>query len=367
MRYKQLGNTRLEVSALGFGAMRLPSKEGHVDYDRAVPLMRHAYELGVNYFDSAHIYNDGESEKAVGMALKDVRDKVVISTKVPVRASADVWRSHFEECLRRLQTDHVELGLIHSLNLDAYRKHVDVPGGILQGALKARDEGLMEHLSLSSHDTPENIIELLDTGNFATVTVQYNLLGRANEGVIEHAASMGMGVIVMGPVGGGRLAGVSDEIIKTQPERDKTNAEMALRFVLANPNVSTALSGMNTTEMLEENVATVARDEPLSAEELQEVYRMLQEKKRLKDLYCTGCGYCMPCPEGVNIPRIFELVNLARLYGLEDVARKHYAALEAEGAGASSCIECGRCEEKCPQKIRIIDQLKESRTLGIGV
>jgi len=366
MQYKRLGKTDLAVSVLGFGAMRLPAKQGHIDRERAVALLRRAYELGINYFDSAHIYNAGESEEALGAAVKGFRDKAVISTKVPVRDKADRWRADFEECLRRLDTDHVELGLIHSLNLNAYREHVDVPGGILEAALAAKDEGLLKHLSFSSHDTPENIIELLNTGHFATVTMQYNLLDRANEPVIDHAAGMGVGVIIMGPVAGGRLAGYSPEILKMLPGRVKSNAEMALRFVLSNPNVTTALSGMNTMEMIEENAATAAGTEPMSAEERQRVEEILEENRRLTDLYCTGCGYCMPCPEGVNIPRIFELANLVRLYSLDAHARSRYARLEKKESDASACVECGACEKKCPQKIRIMAQLKEAHKMLTG-
>jgi len=195
--------------------------------------------------------------------------------------------------------------------------------------------------------------------------VQYNLLDRANEAGIARAHQLGLGVLVMGPVGGGRLGAPSGAIQALIPGGTSSTPEMALRFVLANPGVSSALSGMGSRAMVDENVATASRREPLSAAERAHLDRMLHELRRLSELYCTGCGYCLPCAQGVNIPEIFRYMNLQRVWGLEEYARKMYARLGQEGtrvAGqpASACVGCGECEPRCPQSIRIADQLREA-------
>jgi len=169
----------------------------------------------------------------------------------------------------------------------------------------------------------------------------------------------------MGPVGGGRLGAPSPEIQALLPGKSKRTPEIALRFVLSNPNVTCALSGMETIEMVEQNVATASREEPLSDEERQAVLAQLEEKRKLADLYCTGCGYCMPCPHGVDIPGNFAAMNAYRVYGLKEHAASRYRKLATKEASAASCQECGECEPKCPQKIAIIDQLEETdKALG---
>jgi predicted aldo/keto reductase-like oxidoreductase len=174
-----------------------------------------------------------------------------------------------------------------------------------------------------------------------------------------------MGVVVMGPVGGGRLGTPTEQILKLLPSGVKSSAEIALRFVFSNPYVTCAISGMNTMEMIEENVRIASRTEILTDDEKSRMAAMLEENKRLKELYCTGCEYCIPCPNDVNIPECFKYMNYHRVYGLTDYAARYYRALGREGwwvkgQQASACIKCGQCEEKCPQKISIIDQLKET-------
>jgi len=232
---------------------------------------------------------------------------------------------------------------------------------------RAQDEGLVHHCCFSSHDQPENIIRLIDTGAFHGMLVQYNLLDRANEEAIAHAHQAGMGVAIMGPVGGGRLVPDTEELRKLLPADAQRTPEAALRFVLSNPHVSVALSGMSTMEQVEENCATASRDEPLSESERQRILQILEDYQRLAELYCTGCNYCMPCPNDIDIPGNFRLMNYHRLYGLTDFAREQYRRLGRKRVGdeeveawAEACKECGECEPKCPQDIPIIEQLKET-------
>jgi predicted aldo/keto reductase-like oxidoreductase len=364
------------MSALGFGAMRLPVTETagvkHVDYDKAVPMMQRAFELGVNYIDTAPYYCEKDSEVAVGKALKGWRDKVYLSTKNPVEDdSADHWRERLEGSLKKLDVDYIDFYHMWGIGIEKFRTMIDIKGGPIDAAKKALDEGLIKHLSFSFHDDAKNMIPIIDSGYFSSVLCQYNLLDRANEESIAHATEKGLGVVIMGPVGGGRLGTPSEAIKGLVDKNVQSTAEMALRFVLANPNVSVALSGMSEMAHVEENAKVASIEGPLTDAELAHVAKMLEENKRLAELYCTGCKYCMPCPQGINIPHVFGLMNYHRVYGLTDYAKKQYEGLytpidersgwsKEDGLDASKCVECGQCEEKCPQHLKIIAQLKET-------
>ena len=377
MLYKPFGKTGINISALGFGAMRLPMAQDaqtpHVDYDVATPIMRRAFELGVNYIDTAPYYCESDSEVAVGKALKGWRDQVYISTKNPIEdSSGDNWRKRLELSLTKLDTSYIDFYHMWGISLKKFRESIDVKDGPLEAARKALDEGLIKHLSFSFHDAAENMIPLIDAGCFSSVLCQYNLLDRANEDSIAYAQEKGLGVVIMGPVAGGRL-GSPSEVIRQMVGRDiQSTAEMALRFVLANPNVNVALSGMENVEMIEENAHVASIEGPLDAQEISRVAQMLEENKKLAELYCTGCKYCMPCPQGINIPHVFSLMNYHKVYGLTDYARSQYHMLGTpldsrrnsqardRGLDVSQCISCGQCEAKCPQHLEIIRQLSET-------
>jgi predicted aldo/keto reductase-like oxidoreductase len=362
------GKTGDKVSALGFGAMRLPMVEGHVDMDLSVSIIRRALDLGVNYVDSAVGYCNGESQIAVGKAVKGRRDKVFVSTKNHYKGeSGDEWQEFLDQSLERIDVDYIDFYHSHGLAWEQYQRMLG-KGKPMERFRKAKEEGLIRHMCYSCHDSPENMMKLIDTGEFEGMLVQYNLLDRRNEEAIAHAREKVMGVAIMGPVGGGRLVVPSKEIQEMIPGGAKSTPEVALRFVLSNPNVSIALSGMNSIAMVEENAATASREEALSAEERQKVLDMLEENKRLSELYCTGCDYCMPCPNDIDIPGNFRLMNYYRVYGLKDYARREYRRLERRRrrdgtvveAWAAACLECGECEPKCPQNIPIMEQLKET-------
>lgn len=379
MRYKLFGNTGIQLSTLGFGAMRLPMVEKNgkqgVDYNKAVPLLQRAFELGINYVDTAPGYCNKESEIAVGMALKGWRDKVYLSTKNPIEdASGAHWRERLEASLKKLDVDCIDFYHMWGISLKDYQEDIDVKDGPIDAARKALDEGLIKHLSFSFHDKPENMLPIIDSGNFSSVLCQYNLLDRANEDSIAYAQSKGLGVVIMGPVAGGRLGAPSKAIRDMLGREVKSTAEMALRFVLANNNVNIALSGMENEAMLEENVRIASIDGPLTEAEMERIARMLEENKRLAELYCTGCKYCMPCPQGINIPHVFTLMNYHRIYGLTEYSQREYAKLSVpleecasqmykdRGLDAASCVSCGQCESKCPQHLKIIEQLQETHS-----
>lgn len=377
MRYKEFANTKIKISTLGFGAMRLPMIESGskniVDYDKAVPVMQRAFELGVNYIDTAPYYCSSDSETAVGKALKGWREKVYLSTKNPIEDdSGDNWRRRLEASLKKLDTDYIDFYHMWNLSLESFQTKVDVKNGPIEAAQKALDEGLIKYLSFSFHDKSENMKPIIDSGYFSSVLCQYNMLDRSNEDMMAYARQKGLGVAVMGPVGGGRLGAPSPVIRGMLDHKVASTAELALRFVLANPDVNVALSGMENTDMVEENVKIASIEGTLSADELKKIEAMMLENKKLAELYCTGCKYCMPCPQGINIPLVFELMNYHKVYSLTDYSRREYQKLliplenrddwqKTQGLDASKCVECGECETKCPQRLKIIEQLKETR------
>ncbi len=371
MQYRNLGRTGLKVSALSFGCMRLPKipdKENIVDQEASLKLFRRANELGINYFDSAYLYDNGDSERVIGRFLKEVgREKIIVQTKNPVshdwwpipndKPTKELWWASLEEELKRLGTNYIDIYLFHSTFLIPFRKLVKGPKGLMDEAKKAKRQGLIHHIGISCHDTPENIINILEMsrGAIEVIVIQYNLLDRKNESVIEYCKKKGVGVAVMGPIGGGRL--ISPSEIYQKVTGAKSTAEAALRFVLSNSGVSTAMSGMNSREQLEENTATVSREEPLTKEEGEQIDKIQKKNSELLNLYCTGCSYCMPCPNGVNIPGNFTALNLLKVHGLPELARKTYERLDS--GKAKYCKNCSQCIGKCPQHIDIPRRLKE--------
>jgi predicted aldo/keto reductase-like oxidoreductase len=362
MQYADLGKTGYSVSRLGFGAMRLPTKGDRIDRGKAIPMVRRAIELGVNLIDTAAGYNAGDSERLIGEAIAGLRQRLVLSTKNPHydKRHDRPWWANLEGSLKRLGVEAIDLYHFHFLNWDSFQNHLAGPDGQLRWARKALDQGLIRHIGFSFHDKPENLLKLADTGEFEDVILQYNLIDRSNEKGIESLARRGMGVIVMGPVGGGRLGESSKAILKILPEA-RSVPEVALRFVLANGSVHAALSGMSTLEQVEENARVAQRTSPLTAGETRKVHSALARYKKLSDLYCTGCNYCMPCPWGVEIPANFSALNSLRVYDLPRLARQRYSRLAGKG---TLCLACGSCMSKCPQHINIVKQLQETvRTL----
>jgi len=375
MIYKTFGKTGIKVSALGFGAMRLPMKEVDgkkiVNEDLAVPLMQKAFDMGINFVDTAPLYCESLSENAVGKALKGYRDKVYLSTKNPIEdADGDHWMERLEKSLKKLDTDYIDFYHFWGISLKSFESWQGLKFGPLEAAYKAKEQGLIKHISFSYHDAAENYKKIVDSGHFETTLVQYNMLDRSNEENIAYAKSKGLGVVVMGPVGGGRLGAPSENIQSLLKTKSTSTAEMAMRFVFANENIDMALSGMGDLKMLEENFEIASRTGHLTEDELLHIKTMMEENKNLAKLYCTGCNYCKPCPAGIDIPYLFEIMNRYRVYGLKEHAKDAYKEMMngwswIKSADASKCTACGTCEGKCPQKLPIIKQLQEThRTLG---
>ncbi len=369
MQYRPFGKTGVQISALGFGCMRLPEIQQEdgtwtVDQEKTDAMLRHAYDLGVNYFDTALFYCHENSEIAVGKALKPIRDKVYISTKCPLEKvnKPEDFRKTLEISLKKLDTPYVDFYHFWGINQKSFDEKI-IPLGLIQEALKLKEEGLIRHISFSFHDKPEALKHIIDHGpELESVLLQYNLLDRANEEMIQYAHEKGLGVVVMGPVGGGRLAAPTELAKKLNGENLNTY-ELALRFVLGNPGVSCALSGMQTYDMVDKHAAVASLEVPMTEKKWRDVGENLENLKKFSELYCTGCAYCQPCPKGINIPRIFQAYTYLNVYGLKDLAKNTWQGYlnneKNPGVTSDACINCGYCERKCPQHLKVRELLKK--------
>lgn len=373
MKYRQFGKTNIPLSVLGFGAMRLPEiKIGEkmvVDEENAINVIRLAIDSGINLIDSAYFYHQGRSENIVGQAIKNgYRDRVYISTKIPTGEihQPDDFERFLDAQLKRLDIETIDFYHFHYLNKILFEEKIQKMN-LIDRAERAKAEGKIGHVAFSFHDKPDVLKTIIDSGWFESMLVQYNMLDRSNEAMLQYAAQKGMGVAVMGPVGGGRLGEPSPAIKKLLPERKISSAELALKFVFANSSITCALSGMNSTQMVQQNVKTACEENYLTEQEIERINGLVQEYQAFANLYCTGCNYCMPCPQQVNIPLNFRLLNYFRVFQIPEYAQKEYAMIGKvqwlPGKTADHCIACGECEPKCPQHIPIINQLQEAAQL----
>ena len=267
-----------------------------------------------------------------------------------------------DRSLQKLDMDYVDF--YHFWGID--RKEFDeiiVPLGLLEEAQRLKEKGKIRHISFSFHDTPEALKHIIDNGYaMESVLLQYNLLDRTNEEMIHYAAEKGLGVVVMGPVGGGRLAAPT-ELAQKLGSGNFNTYELALRFVLGHPGVCCALSGMQNVEMVEQNAAVGALEVPMTGEQWKQAGQSMENLKKFSELYCTGCAYCQPCPQGIEIPKIFQAYTYHNVYGLSQAAKNNWNRYlnneKKTGATSDDCIGCGFCESRCPQKLSIRDLLKK--------
>ncbi len=362
--HRDYGRTGVEVSRLGFGAMRLPTtSDGKVDFDPAAELIRQGLDGGINIIDSMLHYHSGDSEVAVGRAIRGrPRESFYIQTKVGLYADEkpdDTFRTRLDLALKRLGT-YIDFYFMHGLTFEVFQKNWQKILPVLE---RAKADGQIRHLGFSSHDLPANVIKLIDTGRFECILVQYNMIDRCYAQPLAHAHQKGLGTGIMGPVGGGHLA-KPNELSDGLLERSSSEAVACLRFVWDNQDIDVAFSGMSTPKQLAQNIQAARSAEPLSPAERKKNKSMIEAKEKLADLYCTGCRYCLPCEHNVDIPGIFRLMNEFQVYKLHARARTEYKWLISK-SDASQCQQCRSCLEKCPQNIPIIEQLEEAhRTLA---
>jgi predicted aldo/keto reductase-like oxidoreductase len=375
MQYRTFGALDWKPSALGFGAMRLPTIDGDpakIDEPEAARMIRYAINQGVNYVDTAYPYHQEMSEPFLGRALRDgYRERIRLATKLPcwkVEGPGDFDR-YLDEQLERLQTEHIDFYLLHSLNEESWPKVRDL--GVLPWAERAIADGRIGHLGFSFHDRLEVFKEIVDASDlWLFCQIQYNFMDidyQAGTEGLKYAAGRGLAVVVMEPLRGGLLTKsvppAIQEIWDTAPRR-RTPADWALQWVWNQEEVSVVLSGMSTMEQVEQNIASASESAPgtLTEEHLALVARVRDEYQALARIPCTDCRYCLPCPNGVNIPRVFDIYNDAMMYGDEQQARMSYAWLDEEER-ADVCVECEECLEKCPQQIEIPDWLAKADKL----
>ncbi|KPL07701.1 aldo/keto reductase [bacterium SM23_57] len=369
MQYRKFGKLEWKVSALGFGAMRLPildNDSSKINEELASSMLRYAIDHGVNYIDTAYPYHGGQSEIFVGKILKEgYRNKVKLATKLPcwLIKKTDDFDIYFNEQLDKLQTDYIDFYLLHALNKNRWtelQQH-----GVVAWAEKTIKSGKIKYLGFSFHDdfaAFKYILDSYDRWTFAQIQYNYmDIKNQAGTRGLRYAASKGLAVVIMEPILGGRLVDPPSPILDVweTAENKRTPADWALQWLWDQPEVSVVLSGMSQMSHVTENVASANMSGVCHLEEsdLDLIDAVREKYNAISPIPCTKCDYCMPCPNGVNIPRNFEIYNQGIMYDKIDDARKAYNNWFAEEERAYNCIECLECEEKCPQKIPIAEWL----------
>lgn len=358
------------MSILGFGCMRFPKKGNSVDMEETEREVMYAIEHGINYFDTAYIYSGNEEVLGTILEKNHVREQVMIATKLPhyMIKSVEGLEKSFQEQLRRLKTTYVDNYLMHMLpDIHIWEKLVRM--GVLDWALEKKKSGQIRNLGFSYHGNTSQFIELIDAYDWDFCQVQYNYMdeySQAGRDGVRHAAAKGIPVIIMEPLRGGRLVNnlpskAIDLFDKAEPKRSP--AEWGLRWLWDQPEVSCILSGMNSMEMLQENIriAEEVRVHEMTDKErdlFERVRRAINEKIKVP---CTGCGYCMPCPQGVDIPGSFRCYNVRYTDNFFTGMREYMmcTTFRSKRTNASLCKECGKCEKHCPQGIQIRKELKQ--------
>jgi len=402
MKYRKMGSLDWDVSVLGFGAMRLPTKQikdektqeikNVIEENEAIKMIRYAIDNGVNYVDTAYPYHGGESEVLVGKALKDgYREKVHLTTKLPmwmVKKTED-FDIYLNQQIERLQTNP-DIYLFHGLN--KHRLELIKNLNLIEKMEQAKEKGLIKHIGFSFHDKYEVFKEIIDFYNWDCCQIQYNYLDidyQAGTKGLEYAGSKNIAVIVMEPIRGGKLAIPDHQLdskaeIKEILEASKVKRKMAdwaLQFVWNHKEVSVILSGMSTMQQVIENVdsANVSDVNSLTGDELNTITEFRKAYEKFLVVPCTNCGYCIPCPNDVSIPSVFRLLNEVAYWGesrrqgltffynymaksKEAIEEKKSNGEEISGA-ATLCIKCGECLEKCPQQIEIPDFMEKANEI----
>jgi predicted aldo/keto reductase-like oxidoreductase len=377
-----MGSLGWEVSALGFGCMRLPPRRFNklrAQTDKSIELIRYGIDLGINYVDTAWPYHLGDSEKILGFALKEgYRERVRLVTKLPlfIVTNANQFDKYLKTQLRRLKTDYLDAYLFHAVSQGGFEKIKNL--GLIQKMESAKKAGLIGAIGFSFHDTLPAFKEIVGYYPWDLVQIQYNYMDTAVQATtegLEYAASKDMAVVIMEPLKGGTLVNppkAAMEIINAALKK-RTPADWAFQFLWNKPEVSVVLSGMNTKKMVEENCASADKSgiNSLSQQELEVIAKLTEEFRKNIAVPCTSCAYCMPCPQGVNIPQNFACLNnlfLEKSRFRRIMTRKSYRKLQSKNrkvsnsnpnGNAALCTGCGICIEKCPQNIHIPQELKK--------
>ena len=369
MQYREdrYGN---KLSVLGYGCMRFTTKAGIIDYKKAESEILTAYENGVNYFDTAYIYPG--SETLLGKVFKEnnLRGKIYIATKLPhylVKKKEDLDKIFLEE-LKRLQTDYIDYYFMHMLSgVDAWNRMIEL--GILDWLSEKKQSGQIRQIGFSYHGNTDNFMKLLDAYDWDFCMIQYNYLDentQAGKRGLQYAHQKGLPVMIMEPLRGGRLVNRLPESAKKlmkEHSKEFSPAEWSFRWLWNQPEVTVVLSGMNSRKMILENATTASETKigELTTQDFEMLSQVVKEINQKMKVGCTGCGYCMPCPKGVDIPGSFSAYNRKYTDNAFQALREHFmgTALRKQSTAASNCIGCGKCEVHCPQAIPIREELKK--------
>ncbi|EKF86181.1 aldo/keto reductase [Methanobacterium formicicum] len=371
MQYRKNKKNGDEISTLGYGAMRLPTKNGRIDKELAKEQIYYAIDQGVNIIDTAYPYHGGSSESFLGEILKDgYREKVKLCTKMPswsVKKYEDMEK-YLKIQLEKLQTDCIDYYLIHNLSKVSFEKLKKI--GVLEFLEDAKAKGKINNIGFSFHSDLDSFKEIIDTYNWDVCLIQYNYMDEKNQAGtegLEYAHSKGTNIFIMEPLKGGILAGkIPDKAQEIWEESDtrRSPADWAIRWVLNHPEVTTVFSGMGELDQVEENlkVSDEVLPNSLTEEELELYERVKEVYKDLMKVDCTGCGYCMPCPRGVDIPRCFNFYNQKYMFN-ESPSFDYLAILggvfSGQEAYAGLCNGCGKCVRACPQNLKIPELLTD--------
>jgi uncharacterized protein len=369
MQYRKTKKNDDEISALGYGAMRLPTKNGRIDKEEAKKQIYYAIDHGVNIIDTAYPYHGGASESFLGEILIDgYRDKVKLCTKMPswsVKKYEDM-KKYLEIQLEKLQTDCIDYYLIHNLSTVSFGKLKEI--GVLEFLEDAKAKGKINNIGFSFHSNLDSFKEIVDSFKWDVCLIQYNYMDEKNQAGtegLEYAHSKGLSIFIMEPLKGGILAGeIPDKAreIWDESETKRNPADWALRWVLNHPEVSTVFSGMGAMDQVEENLKVADETLPnsLTEGELELYERVKEVYSDLMKVDCTGCGYCMPCPRGVDIPRCFNIYNNKYMFNKSqsfDYLAILGGVFSGQEAYAGLCNGCGKCVRACPQKLEIPELL----------
>ncbi len=366
MEKRKLDKLGIETSLLGFGCMRFPTTaEGKIDWEASEKMLDKAYELGVNYYDTAYPYHNGESEVFVGSVMKKYdRSSFYFATKLPlwsVEKLEDVDRI-FNEQLSKLQTEYIDFYLMHSVNKDKWDKMVSL--GVVKRLEELKEEGKIRYLGFSFHDDYEVFEEVLRYRDWDFCQIQLNYMDTEIQAGMKGYAlteSLGIPLVIMEPVKGGSLAAFAEDITSKfrglDPEA--STASFALRWVGSLPNVKVVLSGMSNMEQVEDNLKTFGSFKALNEREQATIREIVDLINSRVQSGCTGCRYCMPCPAGVDIPGNFRVWNTYHMYQNYNAVKWSWENGLGDAKQAKNCIKCGKCEQACPQKLQIRADLEK--------
>lgn len=366
MEMRKMEKLGVETSLLGFGCMRFPqTPEGKIDEVLTEKMLDRAIAQGVNYIDTAYPYHDGQSEVVAGKILKKYdRNSYYLATKLPVwlvNTVEDVDK-YLEEQLAKLQTDHIDFYLMHAMGRERWNKMLEI--GCVKRLEELKEQGKIKYLGFSFHDKYEVFEEILNYRDWDFCQIQLNYMDAEEQAGLKGyqlAADKGIPVIVMEPVKGGSLAVFAEDITAKLKELnpEATPASFALRWVGSLPGVKVILSGMSSMEQVEDNLGTFADFKPLSEQEQSTIRQVTEILRSRVQNGCTGCRYCMPCPAGVDIPGCFAAWNTYHMYQNYHSVSWNWEMVLGDAHQPKNCVQCGKCEAQCPQKIAIREDLKK--------